>query len=120
MLPCEREFLLDYASMPAERLTQTQTSKQGYIRNLIFIFNHFLDYGFNLSERTKFIEDQDDNEQECDEEQISTFGAGNLEQMASKFNKEVDEDEVPLHFWDLITKYMADDFSTIQFINEYI
>lgn len=104
-----------------------------YIGNLIFIFNHFLDYGFNLQERTKFIEDEECHDQAgvtAATEDIDPYaeaigghasGAVNLADVNIESGKNnIESEAIPLHFWDLITKYMQNEFSSIEFINEYI
>jgi len=48
MIECEREFILNYASLPSQYITKGPKSQQEYIKNLIYIINHFMDYGFNL------------------------------------------------------------------------
>jgi hypothetical protein len=48
MIECEREFILKYASLPSQYITKGPKSQQEYIKNLIYIINHFMDYGFNL------------------------------------------------------------------------
>ena len=57
MLDCEREFILNYASLPSQYITKGPKSQEEYIKNLIYIVNHFLDYGFNLQGKTRINEE---------------------------------------------------------------
>ena len=46
MLNCEREFLLDYAGKKLTDVAISDAATRQYVRNIIYIFNHVLAYGF--------------------------------------------------------------------------
>lgn len=109
VLDCERQFILSYANQHYLSTKRDQEAIDQFSHNLIYIINHFLDYGFEQKRRgsdtTISNNSSMNNASEEHQREGSVEGPGNSQLQMT-------------HFWDLITKYFQKEYQSVAYVNE--
>ena len=100
----ERVFLLEYAEQVI-KFKHYDDIDEEVSKNLVTIVNHIFEYGF----KTQEIEQDEGNAGKDTNDDGIDFLKNIIKQEKSK--------KAVLHYWDLITKHLQNDNSSVQYIN---
>ena len=105
VLDCERQFILEYANQHYLQTKRGQEEIDQFSHNIIYILNHFLEYGFEQKRRGSDTTISNNSSMQNASEEHQREGSA---EPGSRMT----------HYWDLITKYFQKEYQSVAYVND--